>query len=73
LSRRGDGTQLANAFYVDDAAEAIVLPSERYDRAEPVNIGSDFEVSIKDPTRSPDSPVAGDWCRVESIAAQRST
>jgi GDP-L-fucose synthase len=33
---------------VEDAAEAIVLAAERYNQSEPVNIGSAFEISIKD-------------------------
>ncbi|MBU0575616.1 MAG: GDP-L-fucose synthase, partial [Proteobacteria bacterium] len=34
--------------YVEDAAEAIVLATERYDKEEPVNIGAGFEISIRD-------------------------
>jgi GDP-L-fucose synthase len=44
----GDGTPTREFLFVDDAAEAIVLASERYDGAEPVNIGSGAEISIKD-------------------------
>ena len=33
---------------VEDAAEAIVLATERYDKPEPVNIGAGFEISIRD-------------------------
>lgn len=44
----GDGTPTREFLFVDDAAEAIVLASERYDGAEPVNIGSGAEVSISD-------------------------
>jgi len=33
---------------VEDAAEAIVLAAERYDGAEPVNLGSGVEISIRD-------------------------
>ena len=44
----GDGSPTREFLYVDDAAEAIVLASERYDGPEPVNIGSAFEVSIRD-------------------------
>ena len=44
----GDGTATREFLYVDDAAEAIVLASERYDQGMPVNIGSGNEISIKD-------------------------
>ena len=33
---------------MEDAAEGIVLASERYNDSEPVNLGSSFEISIKD-------------------------
>ncbi len=42
----GDGTPTREFLYVDDAAEAIVLASERYDDPAPVNIGSGTEISI---------------------------
>jgi nucleoside-diphosphate-sugar epimerase len=32
---------------VDDAAEGILLASERYNESDPVNIGSSFEISIR--------------------------
>ncbi|MCB0246184.1 MAG: GDP-L-fucose synthase, partial [Anaerolineae bacterium] len=35
-------------LYVDDAAEGILLATERYNASEPVNLGSAFEISIKD-------------------------
>ena len=35
-------------IHVDDAARAFVLAAEHYDKSEPVNIGSGFEISIKD-------------------------
>jgi GDP-L-fucose synthase len=44
----GDGSPTREFLYVDDAAEAIVLAAERYDDSEPVNVGSAFEISIKD-------------------------
>ncbi len=44
----GDGTATREFLYVDDAAEAIVLATERYDGADPVNIGAGFEISIRD-------------------------
>jgi GDP-L-fucose synthase len=35
-------------LYVEDAAEAIVLATEKYDKAEPVNLGTGKEITIKD-------------------------
>jgi GDP-L-fucose synthase len=44
----GDGTASREFLYVDDAAEGIVLMTERYDRPEPVNLGSGQEIMIRD-------------------------
>jgi GDP-L-fucose synthase len=44
----GDGTATREFLYVDDAAEAIVKATERYEGSEPVNLGAGFEISIKD-------------------------
>lgn len=44
----GDGSPTREFIYVEDAAEGILLATERYNGAEPVNIGSGFEISIKD-------------------------
>lgn len=44
----GDGTPTREFLYVKDAAEGIALAAARYDGAEPVNLGSGFEISIKD-------------------------
>jgi GDP-L-fucose synthase len=44
----GDGTPTREFLYVDDAAEAICLAAERYEGAEPVNVGSGVEISIRD-------------------------
>jgi GDP-L-fucose synthase len=44
----GDGTPTREFLYVEDCAEAIVLATERYDGAEPVNIGAGFEISMKE-------------------------
>jgi len=44
----GTGSATREFLYIDDAAEAIVLATERYDSPEPVNIGSGMEISIKD-------------------------
>ena len=44
----GDGSPTREFLYVADAAEAIVAAAERYDGADPVNIGSGEEISIRD-------------------------
>jgi GDP-L-fucose synthase len=44
----GDGSASREFLYVEDAAEAIVLAAERYDGAEPVNIGSGMEITVKE-------------------------
>ena len=44
----GTGTATREFLYVEDCAEAIVLATEKYDKADPVNIGAGFEISIKD-------------------------
>jgi GDP-L-fucose synthase len=44
----GDGSPTREFLYVDDAAEAIVAATDRYESAEPVNIGSGQEISIRD-------------------------
>ena len=47
--RRVGGRQPTREFlYVEDAAEGIVLAAERYDGAEPVNLGSAYEISIRE-------------------------
>jgi GDP-L-fucose synthase len=44
----GTGRPTREFLYVDDAAEAIVLAAEKYEKSEPVNLGSGAEISIKD-------------------------
>ncbi len=44
----GTGKPTREFLYIDDAAEAIVLATEKYNKPEPVNIGSSFEISIKE-------------------------
>lgn len=44
----GTGRATREFFYVEDAAEAIALATEKYNKSEPVNIGAGFEISIKD-------------------------
>ena len=43
----GDGSATREFLHVDDAAEGIVLAAERFEGAEPVNLGSGEECSIK--------------------------
>lgn len=44
----GDGTPTREFLYVEDAAEGIALAAERYNDADPVNLGSGMEISIRD-------------------------
>jgi GDP-L-fucose synthase len=44
----GDGSATREFLFVDDAARAFRLAIERYDGAEPVNVGSGKEISIRD-------------------------
>jgi GDP-L-fucose synthase len=44
----GDGTPTREFLYVDDAARGLVDAAERYDDADPVNLGAGFEVSMRD-------------------------
>jgi GDP-L-fucose synthase len=46
----GDGSATREFLYVEDCAEAIVLATERYDGAEPVNVGAGFEISVRELT-----------------------
>jgi GDP-L-fucose synthase len=44
----GTGTATREFLYVEDAARAIVLATDLYDKPEPVNIGAGFEIRIFD-------------------------
>ncbi len=44
----GTGDPTREFLYVEDAARAIVLATEKYNKSAPVNIGAGFEISIKD-------------------------
>jgi GDP-L-fucose synthase len=44
----GDGSSTREFLYVEDAAEGILLASEKYNDSEPVNLGAGSEISIKD-------------------------
>ncbi len=44
----GDGTPTREFIYSTDAARGIVIATEQYDHPEPVNLGTNFEISIRD-------------------------
>jgi GDP-L-fucose synthase len=44
----GSGKASREFLYVEDAAEAIVLATEKFNKSEPVNLGTGFEITIKD-------------------------
>src|SRR5579864_4271355 len=44
----GTGKPTREFLYVEDAARAIMLATERYNKPDPVNVGSSDEISIKD-------------------------
>ncbi|MDP2966053.1 MAG: GDP-L-fucose synthase [Pelolinea sp.] len=44
----GDGSPTREFLYIEDAAEGILLAAEKYNGPEPVNLGSGYEISIKD-------------------------
>jgi GDP-L-fucose synthase len=44
----GTGTPTREFLYVDDAARGIMMAAERYDKPEPVNLGTAEEISIRD-------------------------
>src|SRR5262245_66398638 len=44
----GDGSPTREFLYVDDCAEGIFLAGERYDGADPVNLGTGAEISIRE-------------------------
>lgn len=44
----GTGNATREFLYVDDCADAILLATEVYNKSEPINIGSSFEISIKE-------------------------
>jgi len=46
----GTGKPTRGFLYVEDAAEGILMAAERYNKSEPVNLGSDLEISVKDLT-----------------------
>jgi GDP-L-fucose synthase len=48
ISVWGTGKATREFLYVEDAAEGILLATEKYNKSEPVNLGAGFEISIKD-------------------------
>ena len=44
----GTGKPTREFLYVEDAAEGIILATEKYNKSEPVNLGAGFEISIKE-------------------------
>jgi GDP-L-fucose synthase len=44
----GTGKATREFLYVEDAAEGIILATERYGKSGPVNLGAGFEISIRD-------------------------
>jgi GDP-L-fucose synthase len=44
----GDGSPTREFLFVDDCADALLLAAERYDGADPVNLGTGDEISIRD-------------------------
>jgi GDP-L-fucose synthase len=47
----GSGSATREFFYVEDAAQAICMAADAYNKSEPVNIGAGFEISIKELTQ----------------------
>jgi GDP-L-fucose synthase len=46
----GDGSPTREFLYVEDAADGILTATEKYNSSDPVNLGSGYEISIKDLT-----------------------
>ena len=46
----GSGQATREFLYVEDAADAIVTAAEKYDKSDPLNLGSGQEISIRDLT-----------------------
>lgn len=44
----GTGVATREFLFVEDGARAILLATQKYDQSDPVNIGSAYEISIKD-------------------------
>ncbi len=46
----GTGSPTREFLYVDDAAQGIALAAEHYNKPDPINLGSGFEISIRNLT-----------------------
>ncbi len=74
----GDGSPTREFLYVDDCVEGLVLAAERYDGAEPVNLGTGVETSIREPAEivaeavgfTRRDPLGHARCRTASRAAR---
>jgi GDP-L-fucose synthase len=44
----GDGSPTREFLYIDDCVDGLVLAAERYDAADPVNLGASREISIRE-------------------------
>ena len=44
----GDGSPTREFLYVEDCADGILLAAEGYDGAEPVNLGTGAEISVRE-------------------------
>jgi GDP-L-fucose synthase len=44
----GSGNPTREFLFVEDAADGVVLATEKYNKADPINLGAGFEISIKD-------------------------
>jgi GDP-L-fucose synthase len=60
----GDGSPTREFLYVEDAANALVMAAESYNKSDPVNIGSGEEISIKDLVKTL-SEIMGSYASVE--------
>jgi len=58
----GSGSATREFLYVSDAAEGIVLAAERYNKSDPVNLGTGSEISIKE--------LAGTIARLSGFAGE---
>ncbi len=71
----GDGSPTREFLYVGDAAEGLALAAQRYEEADPVNLGSGEEVSIRDLAgliaRECGYPGAIDWDASQPNGQQR--
>lgn len=44
----GSGNPTREFLYVEDAADGVVLATEKYNKADPINLGAGFEISVKE-------------------------